>query len=102
MSVEPQDFVWARILLAVFGTALVAYYAYSKAQTVQDERVLLEPAVTTGAFIAWAIASPGTFLAAYLNATQLAVVTILTAIIAAAVLFVISETKLKKKVPSAA
>jgi hypothetical protein len=97
MSAEPSDFAWARVLLAAVGTVLVAFYAYTKAQTVPGRRVLLEPTVTTGAFVAWAIASPGTFLAAYLNANELAVTTILVAVIAAAALWVISSTKLSRK-----
>lgn len=97
LSVEPTALAWTRVALAAFALLVVAYYAYSKAQTVPGQRVLLEPAVTTGAFAAWALASPGTFLAAYLNATQLAVATTLIAIIAAIALWAISDTKLKKK-----
>lgn len=97
LSVEPPALAWARVLFAVVFTVLVIYYAYNKAQTVPGRRVYLEPFVTSSAFVAWAVASPGTFLAAYMNATQLAVATILIAILAAGALWVVSETKLKKK-----
>lgn len=104
LSVEPEQFAWARVLFAVAFTGLVAFYAYRTAQPTQrvkGQRILLEPLVATGAFVAWALASPGTFLASYLNATNLAVATILIAFIGAGGLWVVSEAVLKKKAGSA-
>lgn len=97
LSVEPMTFAWARVVFAVACTFLVAFYAYRTAQVVPEKKVLIEPTVVTLAFVAWAVASPGTFLAAYLNTNNLAVTTILVAFIAAIGLFVIANTVLKKK-----
>jgi hypothetical protein len=97
LPVESPYFVELRVGFAVLAILLLAYFAYSKAQMPGKKRVLMEPAVTTLAFIAWALASPGTFLAAYLTANQLAATTISVAFGAALALYVVSETVLRKK-----
>jgi hypothetical protein len=98
LSVEPTGLAPARVGFALVCIVLVAIYAYRTAQVVPHKRVLLEPLVATGAFVAWVAASPGTPAAAYLNATQLAEFTILVAFIAAIALWVVSNTWLKKPV----
>jgi hypothetical protein len=96
LSVEPRDLSAIRVAFAVVSTILLAFYAYQKAQVPNEPRVVLEPSVVTGAFVAWALAAPGTFLAAYLNSTQLAATTIIVAVLAALALFVLGATVLNR------
>lgn len=98
LSVEPTTFAWARVAFAVIWIAFVGLYAFRTAQGVPGRRVILEPLVATAAFVAWALASPGTFLASYLNASNLAVVTILIAFVGAGGLLVLSDGVLKNQV----
>jgi hypothetical protein len=109
LSAEPSAFAGWRLLFAVVWVVFVAIYAFRTAQidTPRAEgrpvrRVFLEPLVATAAFIAWALASPGTFLAAYMNSTNLAIATILIAFLGAGGLYVISDAVLKKKAKDAA
>jgi len=109
MSAEPSTFAGLRVGFAVVFVVLVAFYAFRTAQPdppivvgQRVRRVFLEPIVATAAFVAWALASPGTFLAAYMNSTNLAVATVLIAFIGAGGLYVISDSVLKKKAADAA
>lgn len=97
LPVEAPNFVELRIGFAVLAILLLAYLAYSKSQVPGEKRVVMEPAVTTLAFVAWAVSSPGTFLAVYLTANELAATTISVAFGSALVLYVVSETVLRKK-----
>ena len=102
LPLETADLVSVRIFVAVVTTLAVFYLAYYKAQPrdekhkKQKETVVLEPVITTLAFIAWALAAPGTFLAAYLTAMELFVATVAIAFTAAICLAVASQTVLKK------
>lgn len=85
-------------MTAIFFGVPVFILARSTAQTAtNDTNPLLEPGIAVIAFAAWALASPGTFLAAFLKATDLAGATGLTAIAAAAALFVASQLLKKPK-----
>jgi hypothetical protein len=97
LPVESPYLVELRVGFALLAIVLLAWLAYSKAQLPGKKRVLTEPVVTTLAFIAWALSSPGTFLAAYLTANQLAATTISVAFGSALALSVVSQTVLKKK-----
>jgi hypothetical protein len=106
LSAEPNTFAIWRVLFAAVWVGLVAMYAFRTAQIETPpgkpkRRVYLEPLVATAAFIAWALASPGTFLAAYLNSTNLAIATILIAFIGAGGLYVVSDAVLKMKASDA-
>jgi hypothetical protein len=96
MTVEPDALLTLRIGVAVVIAVFVFLYAYRKAQTVPNQRVLLEPIVTTIAFVAWELASPGTFLAALLVPAMLPVYTTVIAGLTAIGLWAVSETILKK------
>jgi len=100
LTVETSAWVEIRILFAIAATIAVLIYSYRQAQTVDGQRVILEPLVTTLAFAAWAAASPGSFLAAYLNAEQYQIIPLAIAGLMAIVLFAFSSTTLSKKVPS--
>jgi lysylphosphatidylglycerol synthetase-like protein (DUF2156 family) len=97
LTVEPDALLSLRIAVAVIVAVFVFIYAYRKAQTVENQRVILEPLVTLGAFVAWELASPGTFLAALLTAQNLPVYTTVIAGLTAIGLWAVSETTLKKK-----
>jgi hypothetical protein len=106
LSAEPDKYGFLRAIFAAAFLVFVAYFAFRTAQiepaTGKRKRtVYLEPLVSTAAFVAWAIASPGTFLAAYLNTTDLALTTILVAFLGAGGLYVISNGVLKKKAADA-
>jgi len=97
---ETTALVWLRVgflLLAVLGVAFVAFYTANK-ETSTDDNVVLEPLVVSLAFLCWALASPGTVLAAFLSSTNLAVWTLCIAGGAAFVLAVLGLTVLKKPV----
>ena len=98
LSVETPEFLWARILMAALATAALAFQAYHKAQIPRaKKRVILEPVVTTLAFVAWALGAPGTFVAVYLNASELLVTTVVIVFGSALALWALSQTVLKKK-----
>jgi hypothetical protein len=108
LPAEPATFAVWRVVFAFIWVGFVAIYAFRTAQVDAEpgpgrpaRRVFLEPIVATAAFIAWALASPGTFLAAYLNSTNLAIATILIAFVGAGGLCVVSEAVLKKKAADA-
>jgi hypothetical protein len=101
LTVETKDFLGVRIGFAVLATVALLFQAYKKAQVPgKTKRVILEPTVTTLAFVAWALGAPGTFLAAYMNANQLGVTTIAIVFGAAIALFALSTTVLNKPTAS--
>jgi hypothetical protein len=115
MPVETSAILGFRIAFVAICFCALAYWAYYEAQLPQDvkdkarekakakgkektkdDTVILEPLVVTGVFAAWAVSSPGTVLAAFLNAEALAGRTMFIAFVAAALLLTLSNTHLKK------
>jgi hypothetical protein len=97
LPVETAAYFELRLGVAIVVAIFVFIFAFRKAQTVKNRVVLLEPAIATAAFVAWALASPGTFLAAKLTASELAIWSLAIAGVAAIGLVAFSSTTLSKK-----
>ena len=99
---EPSNFVEGRVTILVF--AAVVALAMSVVATVRGNRAasakrrvpFVEPFVATVAFTAWALASPGTPLAAYHSASQMTAITIVIATIGGLTLVATGNTSLVK------
>lgn len=102
LSLETDKLVWLRIVYAIAMLIGLVFLAFKKVTATPvagaplPETPKLEPFITIAAFIAWAVAAPGTPLAAYLNAENLTVVTVSVGVFTAGVLYFVGKFVLKK------
>ena len=99
---EPRNFVEGRLAILVFAAlvalamAIVATLRGNEAATKKRRVPFVEPFIAVVAFTAWALASPGTPLAAYHPASQMNAITIVIATVGGLTLVATGNTSLVK------
>lgn len=106
LPLETTSFIGARWILFAVALAAAAIMAWRAAgagngKATKKRRLLLaEPLTAVAAFVGWALASPGTPLAAYFNANEVLVYTIVIGVVAGLGLLASGALVLKKAAPT--
>lgn len=106
MPLETTAFIWARWALFAVALLAAAFMAGAAAKAGNDKAtkkrklLLAEPLTAVVAFVGWALASPGTPLAAYYNANSVLVYSVLIGVVAGLGLLASGALVLKKPVSS--
>lgn len=106
MPLETTKYIEGRWLLFVVALGAAAVMAWSAAKAGNEKAskkrraLVAEPLAAVAAFVGWALAMPGTPLAAYLSAGEVLVYTVIIGTVAGLGLLATGRLVLKKPVPT--